>query len=212
MWPSASVLSKLIITHPDWILDSSSSCNRNNEGTNTWNVLELGSGCGLTGLVAAKIVSEEIKHSKNNTMVWLSDFNPTVVQNIQRNLTLNQIPTNVAKSLTFDFYQPPPIDLQNSVNVILAADVICKVDDAVAVAQTIYNTLTPGGLAIAVSANAKHRFGVDHFEHQCISNGLLIQTSNISHDFLTDCGIQQTSGYVENMTLTLFKITKPKIQ
>ena len=204
MWPSASVLSKLIVTHPDWILDDTKK-------TKTWNVLELGSGCGLTGLVAAKIVAKERKHSENNTMVWLSDFNPTVVQNIQRNLDLNQIPIDVAKSLAFDFYQSPPIDLQNSVNVILAADVICKVDDAVAVAQTIYNSLIPGGIAIAVSANAKHRFGVDHFEHHCESIGLSIQTSNISQDFLTDCGIQQTSGYVDNMTLTLFKITKPNM-
>ena len=52
--------------------------------------------------------------------------------------------------------------------------------DAVAVANTIQHLLVPGGKAIVVSADAKHRFGVDRFESECLRVGLQITISNIA--------------------------------
>jgi len=108
---------------------------------------------------------------------------------------------------------------QTAVDLILAADTICKPSDAVAVSKTIYDALTPGGEAIVVSANAEHRFGVDIFEDECKRVGLEVTTTNIADicngkllpkdkDSEDPCGIRQTSGFVDGMSLTMFRVTK----
>eukprot|EP00557_Chaetoceros_sp_GSL56_P007642 CAMPEP_0176502650 /NCGR_PEP_ID=MMETSP0200_2-20121128/14872_1 /TAXON_ID=947934 /ORGANISM="Chaetoceros sp., Strain GSL56" /LENGTH=529 /DNA_ID=CAMNT_0017901747 /DNA_START=417 /DNA_END=2006 /DNA_ORIENTATION=- len=107
----------------------------------------------------------------------------------------------------------PPVDL------ILAADTICKASDSVAVSDTIYHALVPGGEAIVVSADAQHRFGVDIFEKECRRNGLQVTSFNVADlchgrlmpgsEDLDPCGIRQTSGYVDGMTLTMFRVVKP---
>uniref|UniRef100_A0A7S2SCM3 Calmodulin-lysine N-methyltransferase n=1 Tax=Eucampia antarctica TaxID=49252 RepID=A0A7S2SCM3_9STRA len=158
------------------------------------------------------------KKSISQRTIILSDFNSLVLENINRNLELNNVKDmdcNI-KTQTVDFYHTS-IEDENTVNVILAADVICKTEDAIAVADTIKHLIVPGGIAIVVSADAKHRFGVDRFESECIRVGLQIETTNVAdfydgqllhnHDN-NDDGIHQTSGYVDDMSLTLFRIHK----
>ena len=71
------------------------------------------------------------------------------------------------------------------------------------------------GSAIVISADAKHRFGVDIFYDECCRAGLDIKVSDVStlYDGTllsgSNGGIKHTSGYVENMDLTLFSISKP---
>ena len=107
----------------------------------------------------------------------------------------------------------PPVDL------ILAADVICKPSDSTAVSKTIYDALRPGGEAILVSADAKHRFGVDIFEKECEAIGLEVNVIDVgrlcdgkllpqSQDSDDPCGIRQTSGFVDGMSLTMFRVLK----
>jgi predicted nicotinamide N-methyase len=220
-------------------------------------ILELGSGCGLTGLVAAHIIGvhrknscqnlamleEEKKHDEGNTAsVILTDFNKKVLANIDRNIDLNGL-GHVATTSHLDFYahegdnfhggwnggeKPEDDRIKNEdwermmppVDLIIAADVICKPSDAVAVSKTIYDALTPGGEAIIVSADAKHRFGVDIFEEECQKVGLqifVIDANDLcggkllpqcAHDD-DPCGIRQTSGFVEGMSLTMFTLRKP---
>ena len=111
--------------------------------------------------------------------------------------------------------------MQDAVDVVLAADVICKPEDAVAAANTMYDALVPGGIAIVISADAKHRFGVDAFNDECCRVGLNVQVSNVadlynggllssSRGLEGGLGIEQTSGYVEGMTLTMFQVRKPE--
>jgi predicted nicotinamide N-methyase len=304
MWPSAVVLSKWLLLHPKILQDKS--------------ILELGSGCGLTGLVAGQVIAQMGRHHHQSTSndkipslpattsgfeeekkedcntismkssttienttnpttslssssrVILSDFNSKVLTNLDRNIALNGL-SHVASTTYMDFYahdgkhhhggwvshrsgishttddsilsnnndisssdsstratnnkyNQPPVDL------ILAADIICKPSDSVAVSKTIYDALKPGGEAIIVSANAKHRFGVDIFEDECSKVGLDIvdvrdvmdlmtggtssSGSSVEHEEDDDsttgqCGIHQTSGYVEGMKLTMFRIMKP---
>lgn len=71
MWPAAVILSRMLCKHPEQIRGKS--------------VLEIGSGLGLTGLVASHMASD----------VTLSDFNPLVLRNLEANVALNAGQTDV---------------------------------------------------------------------------------------------------------------------
>jgi predicted nicotinamide N-methyase len=169
-------------------------------------VLELGAGCGLTGLVAAGL-------SPSN--VVLSDFNAKVLENLRHNIVLNSLE---ATAIGLDFYQQQGdcakwVDTEgeshSGVPVILGADIICQPEDAVAAAKTIHDALLPDGLAIVVCADAKHRFGVDCFESECRRHALTVHTSNMADLYngqLVKKDMEMTTGYVEGMTLTMFQI------
>jgi len=235
MWPSAVVLSSWLLDHPS-LLDGKS-------------ILEIGSGCGLTGLVAARMAkahTDKNNNAESHSNVILSDFNHKVLTNIQQNLELNGL-QDVAKALHLDFYLQDGTNTeggwkgvdydssnnyrnqgietcseQPAVDLILAADTICKPSDSIAVSNTIHDALVPGGEAIVVSANAKHRFGIDIFEKECARNGLQVLMTNVADmcdgkllpmdkDSIDPCGIRQTSGFVDGMTLTMFRVRKPAL-
>ena len=86
MWPSAVALSSWVATNPEAIIGK--------------HILEIGAGCGLTGLAAAAIVAEA---KDGNSRVILTDFNNTVLQNADRNIRLNSLDT-VASTAKLDFY------------------------------------------------------------------------------------------------------------
>ena len=214
MWPSAVALSSWVVTNPKLVIGK--------------RVLEIGAGCGLTGLAAAAVAADV---NDRETQVILTDFNDTVLQNVDRNIHLNGL-SEIASTSKLDFrfqtgsnYRGGWVDgagsMQDAVDVVLAADVICKPEDAVAAANTMYDALVPGGIAIVISADAKHRFGVDAFNDECCRVGLNVQVSNVadlyngglvssSRGLEGGLGIEQTSGYVEGMTLTMFQVRKPE--
>ena len=263
MWPSAVVLSSWLLANPEILFDKQ--------------IIELGAGCGLTGLVASRIVAEYENEQRRNVhnsalhrqhgkheekkddgvvdnqgvnkeanRVIMTDFNTKVLKNLDRNITLNGL-QHVAKTMHLDFYAQKGMNRQGGwtdhefidngtstndhtevdqsnhqspADLIIAADVICKPSDSIAASKTIYDVLKPGGEAIIVSANAKHRFGVDIFEKECLSLGLDVQATDVGAlcdgrlitktELCEDaCGIRQTSGYVDGMSLTMFRVNKP---
>ena len=110
--------------------------------------MELGAGCGLVGLVTAKL------QQQSESSVILTDFNQKVLENLERNIALNNVADNcIVKGL--DFYQQSGScsfdtaaaatatgtsggwkDLSGTVHapvdVVLAADMICQPSDAMA--------------------------------------------------------------------------------
>jgi hypothetical protein len=97
------------------------------------------------------------------------------------------------------------------VDVVLAADMICQAEDAVASAQTIYDVLVPGGVAYVVCADASHRFGVDEFASACKNVGLHIESKDVQSLYdgeLVESGLNLTSGYVEGMSLMMYFLCK----
>ncbi len=205
MWPSAVVLSRYLLTHPDLVFDK--------------DVLEIGSGCGLAGLVAGKVKS--VQDGRKKTKVLLTDFNTTVVKNCENNILLNGL-DSVAMSDQLDFFQQDiAVDgwldsngmKQKQVDLILAADVICQPEDAYAAARTIFCALKSGGKAIIVSADSKHRFGVERLEEAChIANLRVSSSTNIGDLYdgrLLCSSMQKTTGYVDGMSLTLYIVEKP---
>jgi predicted nicotinamide N-methyase len=211
MWPSAVVLAQWLVDHPQLIQQKENS---------TTTILELGAGCGLVGLVAAKLLQDERRQTSTTgtQSVILSDFNDVVVENLTRNLALNDLKDiGTAKGLDF-FQQDPSLDGWLSmdgerlppVDLILASDVICQPEDAFAVARTIANALKVGGTAIMVSADSRHRFGVERLEEACQAvQCLSVEKQNVSHLYKDIViAMSMTSGFVEGMTLTMFTIQK----
>ena len=195
MWPSAVALSRWLISNKQIVEDRS--------------VLEIGAGCGLVGLLAARL--------QNKGSTTLTDFNPTVIRNLATNIALNGVKAKAAK---LDFYEQTgesggwldgDHERQSQVDLILAADMICQPADAVAAANTIHDALSEEGEAIVICGDSKHRFGVDHFEAECKRVELTVQTSNVADIYdgklLTE-NMNKTAGYVEGMSLTMFRITK----
>jgi predicted nicotinamide N-methyase len=214
MWPSAVVLSQWLVTNPSVVRGK--------------RVLEIGAGCGLTGLVAARLQQKYNALTLTLTdeplppqEVILSDFNTTVLQNLQRNVVLNDLTEGCRVSVMgLDFYQQCGTSLcwrdmngveHEQVDVVLAADMICQPADAVGAANTIYDALRPGGRAIVVCADAAHRFGVDIFPAECRRVGLEIIARDVGGMYegkLLSFGLEQTTGYVEGMSLTMFFLEK----
>jgi predicted nicotinamide N-methyase len=197
MWPSAVALSRWLVSNPQVIKDCS--------------VLELGAGCGLSGLVAANLKPKS---------VILTDFNTTVLDNLRGNIVLNNN-VQTARAMGLDFYQQCGtassgwIDICGEahapVNVIVAADIICQYEDSVAAAKTIHNALLPDGIAIVICADAKHRFGVESFASECRKLGLTVETTNVLNDLVCE-EIEKTTAFVQGMTLTLFQIKHSPIR
>jgi hypothetical protein len=108
-------------------------------------------------------------------------------------------------------------------DIIIASDVICQPEDAFAAARSIAATLKEGGKAIMVSADSKHRFGVEKFEEACSIVGSLTITSKINvDDYFSisstaavavdddDDDMEKTSGFVQGMSLTMYTIIKTR--
>ena len=163
-------------------------------------ILELGSGCGLSGLTCAK--------EYNCKQVFLTDINLHVLSNLQQNVNINDLTTKITVSC-LDFYnniindQALPI---NDIDLIIAADIICKEDDAIALSKFLHMFLKPNSLAIIVSAKEKHRFGVSIFAKECRKIGLdvFVETLVCENDQM----IQYASGYVVDMEFYLFHVRR----
>ena len=248
MWPSAVVLARWLATNPQVL--SSNDCHKTDDTRQTHHpdtassgtphqhtILEVGAGCGLTGLLAAKLLNSTNTRTTTTTtsshQVLLTDFNPHVLENLKHNIQLNQV-ESVCTTRGLDFYQHVPDENTNHtndhhannnngwwdmdgtrhdpVNVILGADIICQPADAVAASYTIHQALRPGGRAYIVCATSKHRFGVDIFPTECRRRGLRVTMDHVANLYkgalLLD-GLEQTTGYVAGMELTMFTLEKP---
>ena len=79
LWPAAIPLSRWLVAHRGYLL-----CNGSRR------VLEIGAGVGLTGIVAALAASKKKDDGALTSAVWLTDFNPKVLDNLARNAQLNE--------------------------------------------------------------------------------------------------------------------------
>lgn len=221
LWPSAVVLSR-------WVASNEHIFQK------TVTVLELGAGCGLVGLFVARILQNRqtalpgrspAAPPTEASQVVLSDFNPSVLDNLKRNIALNNL-SDICTTRGLDFYGQPGMDqssgaetrwvdidgISNSpVDIVLGADIICQKSDAVAASRTIFNALRPGGYAYIVCATSAHRFGVEIFANECSRSGLTIHSHDVASLYegsLLNDELEKTTGYVRGMEMTLFTIEK----
>ena len=217
MWPSAIFLTRWLISNPRII-------------SNGRSVLELGGGCGLVGIAAARIMSHQTKGSAvaaaEGGEVVITDINELVLDNILHNIKLNDV-ASIATVAKLDFYEQTGVrhsggwigsDSGSSeqvqrepVDVVLAADIICQPEDAIASSKTIYDALKPnGGVAYVVCATAEHRYGVDIFGSECEKRGLVVSTRNAADMYNEEDRVmmETAAGYVDGMKLIFFEIAK----
>lgn len=208
MWPSAVVLARWLLSHPSLVEQAP-------------RVLEIGAGCGLVGLLAARLRQTSTMTTVASP-VLLTDFNRTVLDNLKANILLNGV-EDACATIGLDFYQQTGRksvgwkdmdgNLQEPVDVVLAADMICQPSDAVAAANTLHDCLREGGCAYVVCADAAHRFGVDHFARECHRVGLSVTATSVADlcegALLRGPEMELTAGYVEGMNLTMFVVDKP---
>ena len=83
MWPSAVMLSHHLTQNPDIVLGSSGADADGSELEGS--VMEIGSGCGLAGLTAATL----LENSGSPDKVIFTDYNPSVLENLKKNVKLN---------------------------------------------------------------------------------------------------------------------------
>jgi len=204
MWPSAVVLSNWIASNPDYFAG--------------YDVIEIGSGCGLSGLAAACMDANKVKS------VLLTDFNDKVLENLLGNISINALEDRCNVD-NLDFYAQEGNDTNpgwingsgercTQFQRLIAADIICKPEDAVAAANTCYDVLCPGGLGVIICGNSNHRYGVDIFEKECIRAGLNVEVKDSRDIFdgrlLCSKSLGMTSGFVDGMSLVFFFLSKPE--
>ena len=227
LWPSSVVLARWIAKHPNILLGKSvlelgSGCGL----------------VGLTAsLVRKQQQPESHSSSSDNTTtstdtlqrpVIMTDFNKTVLDNLKRSIALNHLSKD-ATVVGLDFthqtgssnHSTTWVDtdgtLREQVDVVLAADIVCQPDDAYSAANSLHDALKPGGLAIVVLPETAQRFGVDQFLPACRGRRLHTKTTSIAidengnrsdSDGRVDDDLEQTSGCVEGMSLTMFTMKK----
>jgi predicted nicotinamide N-methyase len=208
MWPSAAALSQ-------WISSNSTIIEKSNH------ILELGAGCGLVGIVAACIRKSNRHKRTDPDVVTLTDFNPLVLRNLERNVALNGVSEH-CRVVGLDFNDQSQVsqlsgwtdmngNIHQPVDLILAADIICQSEDAYGAALLIRNALRPEGRAVVVCADSTARFGVDHFLPACQKVGLQVDTTPVREsqsDAPTSTNLRKTSGCVDGMKLNMFQITR----
>lgn len=108
IWPAAVMLAHYLNSHPIIVLSDVSRP----EG----NIMELGSGCGLAGLTAARMLDErnlrvqqqQLSSSSSsspdyNDRVIFTDYNPACLVNLRRNMVLNNL-NSIHEVLGLDWF------------------------------------------------------------------------------------------------------------
>lgn len=251
MWPSAIMLSRWMARHPSIVLDC---CSSDSATSGIATILELGAGCGLVGVTAAALLNQHYRRDRNDgsttagedgneggernrVNVILTDYLPTILENLERNLLLNGLNDNhrIASVSGLDFFDQPGnsdyngddadnespasggwIDMEGvrrpQVQLILGADIIVYSNDATMVANTIHSALVEGGKAVVMSRD--RRFGVEDFPYACERVGLNITTTDLgmgagSQDAQLVRDLEHTPSYNQGYDLIMFTIDKP---
>jgi predicted nicotinamide N-methyase len=177
----------------------------------------------------------------NRANVILTDYLPTILDNLKRNLLLNglndEYPTASVSGL--DFFDQPGnsdyngdddnndvlvsggwIDMEGTrrphVKLILGADIIVYSNDATMVANTIHSALMEGGRAIIMSRD--RRFGVEEFPTACERVGLNVTVTDLGmgsdqhNDAQLVLDLEHTPSYNGGYDLIIFTIDKPICQ
>jgi predicted nicotinamide N-methyase len=118
-------------------------------------VLELGSGLGLCGIVAAHISSSTI----------LSDFDPWLVFQLQQNIEFNRnsLGNNFCEAKILDWDKLDEVKGIEAVDIIIGSEIVHEPNMGIAVFNAIDRFLKPNGLAFLMMAGSKNRYGMDKF-------------------------------------------------
>ena len=163
LWPSATMLSRYLCRSA-WLIGGKS-------------VLEIGAGVGMLGLVCARL---------HASAVCLTDVFQPIIDNLHINVQLNKsgsvplcagvphmqknaaIPQTCDVSIrSLDWYcigdqtRKDALGDSQKFDIIVGSDLICSVECAYGVVDSIKNYLSIEGIAIIINPIEKHRWGVE---------------------------------------------------
>eukprot|EP00804_Cyclotella_cryptica_P017595 CCRYP_006723-RA/>CCRYP_006723-RA protein AED:0.37 eAED:0.37 QI:0/1/0.5/1/0/0.5/2/263/287 len=181
MWPSAVMLSHYLSNNPHVL---------RGDDTPDGDVMELGSGCGLAGLTAAALMQND--GSTSDDKVVFTDYNRAVLENLKRNIELNDFVVQ-HEVLALDWFDQQPLEdssdpVEKEANtwvdmdgtshgqfrLIIGADLLVCTNDAELVAATIYRALMEGGRALILGPSSNRRFGLATFPDACREKGMTV--------------------------------------
>ncbi|KAH8922552.1 hypothetical protein BT69DRAFT_1320094 [Atractiella rhizophila] len=172
-WSSAPLLAHMLVSNPQKFFSSPSN--------KSLRVLELGSGTGLVGLTAAKILRQWLQRQRNaqaainpEDLVVLSDFDPNVLENLQHNLEVNFPDTRDGVTvrimdLSWNLFLPDSFIRAPSLtpfSILLAADIMYDPDQVPAVYHTVLRLLSkPDGIFhLVIPLRETHRWEIANIE------------------------------------------------
>ena len=222
LWPAAPPLCRWLVAHGRhlrlWGLRADPSPPR---------VLEIGSGMGLCGLVAARLLG----HSGAEPVV-LTDSVDHVLDNLCFNVELNA-DVGPARAARLDWSADRPyihqfcgVDAETAggrsgdgqhepgeaerFDLIIASDHVCSDADAIGVASVLRRFLRRNGLAVFLLAPPAVRWGVDKLAGAFRDAGLEEREREIDQSFLdpSDASTTQSGGYEDKLLLHVIRHTQ----
>ncbi len=168
-------------------------------------VLELGAGCGLCGIVAAKVCG--------SGPVILTDLAPRAMDNLAHNLAINELGEPRARAHVLDWRDPtswPPAQ-----PLVIGADLV-YCDEAVPSLVRVVVTLTAPGGAFLYVAPETNRQGEADFLERLVGEGLSCQVSDVPDTYLRNVLIGRDDdefaalfGELKSRTYRLYCFTAP---
>ena len=141
-------------------------------------MLELGSGLGLCGMVAAHYASTTV----------LSDFDPWLVSQISQNLSFNRrsLGNSHGKAVVLDWDRLDESDIL-PVDIIVGSEIVHEPNMGIGVFGAIMRFLKKGGSAFLMLASSQNRFGMEIFlEYLGNSRELVVKSEKIPRQFQAD--------------------------
>ena len=212
LWPAAPPLCRWLCAHRRLLLGPARG-GRAGRGGRGPSVLEIGSGMGLCGIVAALLRdavaradadahadADESAGAGAPPPVTLSDFNAVVLANTAHNCSLNE-PEREDDGHGGPGLPPPPLmrvarvdwsvdgggegsDALGRFDVVIGSDMICSEEDARGVAALLSRRLQrPAGVAVFVLAPPDVRWGVDALAPALATEGLVARERALGAEF-----------------------------
>jgi len=147
--------------------------------------LEMGAGCGLTGICAGKICSE----------VVMTDFKEELLENMNVNIEKNRAvlggPDCTVRVGFLDWKDPEAFGENEEFDIILGADVVYAPGLSAPLAHAVKKFLRPGGTFYGVSLGSRPSFLT--FIHTASQIGLQFSTEDLTEFCQRYCAFQGTS-------------------
>ena len=163
LWPAAPPFCRWLVSYSPILFPSARR------------ILEIGSGMGLSGIVAARLA----RLYQPEAEVVLTDFNQVVLHNLEQNVRLNEdeelcknvnknsgMKATIVEKLDWDEYRASSSSsllstFSTPFDLIIGSDMICSNEDALGVAAALERLLCkPSGVAVFVLAPEDVRWGV----------------------------------------------------
>ncbi len=190
-------------------------------------VLELGAGLGLPGIVAAAVATP--------AEVWLTDFNPKVVANLEHNVQIN-LGADGERVAACCYGPVPParapvcaqldwerlgegeeagaaaasemLPPRGSVDLVLGSDIICQDSDCAGICRALRHFMRrDGGRAVFVCGGTKNRYGIDKFPGACAAAGLALTVAPVPDGVLAGVRRNLTHNSRPHDELLLFEVS-----